>query len=101
MGTDVCVQVFHGYKMKLSTAFELGIISASILDGDDWQLLSEEEYRDEMIKTHVTSRALFNLLTDSKWNLYILAPQENDYDPGKSYLFLYYKREKLTGQTGM
>ncbi|GAG89273.1 unnamed protein product [marine sediment metagenome] len=95
MGTDINVKILHGFKIPLSVSFDLKILDQKILDEDDWQLLGEPDYRDEIIENNVTSDTLKNILSDSSWNLYILTSTQEDFDIEHSYLILYNKSQEL------
>lgn len=95
MGFDVSVKLIYGFKIVLTKAFELNLISPEILDGDDWQLIQESDCRDEIIERHVTSGTLKSLLETGEWNLYILASTQEDQNPDASYLFIYNRCDNL------
>lgn len=95
MGTDIIVHLFYGYKMSLSEAFDGGLIAPGIMDGDDWQLVDDADYREEIIGRHVTSPQLCRLLLSGEWNIHIVASTQEVCKPGASFLFIYNRREVL------
>ena len=95
MGFDISVKLIYGYKIVMSKVFELNLISPSIMDEDDWQLISEPETKNEIIDTHVTSETLKMILESGEWNIYILTSTQEDSKPDQSYVFLYNKHENL------
>ena len=94
MGTDVSVKLIYGFKIMLSKAFELNLISPNIMDEDDWQLISEVEYKNEIVETHVKSEVL-KVILESGWDVYILTSTQEESNPEKSYMFIYNKKTDL------
>lgn len=93
MGYDVNFYLLNGIKIPLDIAFEYKLIDSDILESDDYQLIDDPEYRDEIIERQVISNLLKKFLLDNKeWNLYILTSSQYDADVSKSYLFLYDKK---------
>lgn len=95
MGIDVTAQLIYGFKILLSKAFELNLINPGIMDEDDWQLISDEDNRDEIIETHVKSETLKIILQSGRWNILILTSTQEDSNPSESYLFIYDKKNDL------
>lgn len=95
MGLDIHVQLFCGYRIPLSVAFDSNLIDPEILNTDDYQLISDEEYRDEIIEKWVKSDMLKHILKDTEWNLFILTSSQTDANPEESDLYLYNLREQL------
>jgi hypothetical protein len=89
MGTDVIAHLLYGFKITLSQAFETGLLSPDIMDSDDWQLVGEKDFRDEIIDRHVLSSELRAFLVNGQWNLYILSSTQSDCDPATSFLFIH------------
>ena len=91
MGFDIHIHLFGGFKIPLSEAFDSNLLSPKIMDEDDYQLITEDEYKNELINTHVLSEDLRNILLDeqSSWNIYIVTSSQEDFDYDKSYLILY------------
>ena len=92
---DLEIQILHGYKLKLSVAFEYKLLDPEILSSDDYQEISFEEHRDEIIEKWVISDNLIEILKDKKWNIYILTSSQEDSDPDTSYFFLFNKKQEL------
>lgn len=95
MGTDIIVHLLYGHKMTLSAAFENGLIYPGIMDEDDWQLVDDAEYREEIIGRHVTSPQLSEMLQGGEWNIRIVASTQEVCKPEDSFLFIYNRREIL------
>jgi hypothetical protein len=93
--SDINVQILHGYKLKLSVAFESKLLDPDILTDDWYQLIRYEEYRDECIEKYVISDDLTEMLKDKKWNIYILTSSQEDCDPDTSYCFIFNKEQEL------
>ena len=94
MGFDLEVYLLYGYKLSLAEAFTL--IKPGILDEDDWQVMGDSNYRDEIIERYVTSPDLKAILNgEGGWNIRILTSTQEECDPDNSYFFLYNKREEL------
>lgn len=95
MGLDVDVHLLHGFKIPLSIAFDSELINRCIVDGDDYQLIHDPESRDELIDTHVISRALKKILNTKRWNIYILTSSQDKCNPETSYFYLFDNRQTL------
>ena len=89
MGLDIHVQLLCGYRVPLNIAFDSNLIDPDILNSDDYQLISDENYRDKLIEKWVTSDMLKHILQDKEWNLFILTSSQTDANPEESYLYLY------------
>lgn len=90
MGFDIHVHLFGGFKIPLSNAFDSNILSPNIMDEDGYQLITEDEYKNELINTHVLSEDLRNILLDedNSWNIYIITSSQYDFDFEQSYFIL-------------
>ena len=99
MGRNTEVALFYGFRIPLNLAFESKLLKSDIVDSYDYQLISWNEKRDEVITKYVISPILKNILKDKQWNLYILTSSQDDCDPNTSYLFLYNKRQELTSES--
>lgn len=99
MGFDISIRLIYGFKIILSEAFDIGLLSSNILDGDDWQLISDSEYRNEMIDQHVLSNQFKSILSNGEWDLYILTSTQEEQNSDNSYLFLFNKMETLAQGT--
>ena len=96
MGIDIDLYLIHGFKLPLSLAFKSMLIDPEIMHNAEYQLISEDNYRDDIIKRQITSTIIKDfLLSNKKWNIYILTTSQGDCDPEKSFLFLYDKKEYL------
>ena len=59
MGFGLHVHLFSGFKLTLSDAFESGLLSADIMEDDDYQLIDDENYRDEIVDRHYIPYFIF------------------------------------------
>lgn len=97
MGFDAHFALIHGYKIRLAGQ---NILDLSILEGDDYQLIHEPEYRDELIERYVLDVELKKFLGEHKnWNVYVLTSSQSYPDLENSYFYLYdYRQILFTGR---
>ncbi len=92
---DINAQILHGFRLPLSVAFESNLLDPQIICSDDYQIISFDESRDEVIDRNVISPILRKVLEGGQWNIYILTSSQDESNPDSSYFFLYDKRQEL------
>ena len=94
MGFDIHVHIFGGFKIPLSVAFASNLLSPNIMEEDDYQLIGEEPYKNEIIDKHALSSDLKDLLKEN-WNIYIVTSSQQTFDFENSYFILFDTHQNL------
>ena len=94
MGSDTTIELFYGFKIPLLIVFDSELLDSEILNVDDYQLISFEEYKDEIVNKYITNPILKNILKN--WNCYILTSSQDEPNIDESFLIIYNNRVLLS-----
>ena len=101
MGIDIYVHLLYGFRCTLKEAFENKILNEEIIEGDDYQLINDKDFTEELVEKHLISQDLKKILLkkdkefNENWNIYILTSSQYDADLENSYMYLYHDKEVL------